>query len=153
MPSFSRRTFIKRTGVALGSTFYLSRAGFAQSPNDKLNIGFIGTANQARFSLNNLNHQNIVALCDIDDNLLAKASHDFPGAKTYNDFRQLIDQKGIDAIVVATPDHTHAVATIAALETGRHVYCEKPLTHTLSECRAVQVAAAKAKKATQIGTQ
>ncbi len=153
MPSLSRRTFIKRTGLALGSTFYFSRAGFGQSPNDKLNIGFIGTANQARFSLNNLNHQNIVALCDIDDNLLAKASHDFPAAKTYNDFRKLIDQKDIDAIVVATPDHTHAVATMAALQTGRHVYCEKPLTHTVSECRAIQLAAAKAKKATQIGTQ
>ena len=87
MSKLSRRTFIQR--AALGTAaFYISRNGFAASPNDKLNIGFVGTANQARFSINNLNHQNIVALCDIDDNLLAKASHDLPGAKTYNDFRQ-----------------------------------------------------------------
>lgn len=153
MPLSNRRTFIKRAGLALGTTFYFSRAGFSQSPNEKLNIGFIGTANQARFSINNLTSQNIVAVCDIDDLLLAKASHDFPHAKTYNDFRRLIEQKDIEAIVVATPDHTHAVATIAALQSGRHVYCEKPLTHTISECRAVQLTAAKAKKATQIGTQ
>jgi predicted dehydrogenase len=153
MPSFSRRSFIKRAGLALGSTFYFSRTGFSQSPNDKLNIGFIGTANQARFSINNLKTQNVVAVCDIDDLLLAKASQDFPSAKTYNDFRKLIEQKDIEAIVVATPDHTHAVATMAALQTGRHVYCEKPLTHTISECRAIQLAAARAKKATQIGTQ
>jgi predicted dehydrogenase len=153
MPSLNRRTFIKRTGVALGSTFYFSRAGFAQSPNDKLNVAFIGTAAQARFSIDHLKNQNVVAVCDIDDLLLAKASKDFPEAKTYNDFRRLIDQKDIEAIVVATPDHTHAVATLAALQTGRHVYCEKPLTHTISECRIIQQAAAKSKKATQIGTQ
>jgi predicted dehydrogenase len=153
MPAISRRVFIQRAGLALGSTFYFSRAGFAQSPNEKLNVGFIGTANQARFSINHLTSQNIVALCDIDDNLLDKAGNDFPHARKHTDFRRLIDQKSIDAIVVATPDHTHAVAAIAALQSGRHVYCEKPLTRTISECRAVQKAAEKAKKATQIGTQ
>ena len=94
-----------------------------------------------------------MALCDVDDGFLAAASKKYPGAKTYNDFRRLLDRKDIDAVVVATPDHTHAVATVAALRSGRHVYCEKPLTRTISECRAVMEAARKAKRATQIGTQ
>src|ERR1051325_8369111 len=129
MSTISRRTFVKRTGLLIGSTFFFSRAGFGQSPNNKLNIGMIGTANQARFSINNLMSENIVAVCDIDENFLAKAAHDFPQAKTYNDFRKLLEQKDIDAVVAAIPDHTHAVATVAALQSGRHVYCEKPLTH------------------------
>jgi predicted dehydrogenase len=152
MPGISRRHFIKSATIGTAA-FYISRKGFAQSPNDKLNIAFVGTANQARFSIGNLTSENIVAVCDVDENYLAKAAQDFPGAKTYNDFRKLLEQKGIDAVVVATPDHTHAVATIAALKSGHHVYCEKPLTHTVSECRKVREAARKAKKATQMGTQ
>lgn len=153
MPKISRRTFLKTTGITAASTFFISRSGFAQSPNNKLNIAMIGTTNQARYDLNNVASENIVAICDIDDNYLAKTAQDFPGAKKFNDFRRVLDQPGIDAVVIAIPDHCHAVATIAALKSGHHVYCEKPLTHTLSECRAVQKAAAKAKKATQIGTQ
>lgn len=153
MSNITRRSFLVRTGILAGSTFFIPRFGLAKSANDKLNIGMIGTAAQARYDLNNVASENIVAVCDIDDNLLAKAGQDFPSAKKYTDFRRLLEQKNIDAVVVGTPDHTHAVATIAALKTRRHVYCEKPLTHTLSECRAVQKAAAKAKKATQIGTQ
>ena len=84
------------------------------SANEKLNIGFIGVAGQAGFSISNLKDQNIVALCDVDANNLAKAAQQFPSAKTHRDFRRLIDQDGIDAIVIATPDHTHAVATAAA---------------------------------------
>ena len=151
MPTLSRRSFL--TGLTLGSTFYISRRAFGQAANDKLNIGFIGTAGQARYSLQNLGSENFAAICDVDENLLAKAAQDFPQAKKYTDFRRLLEQKELDAVVIATPDHTHAVATVAALQKGYHVYCEKPLTHTLSECRAVQRAAEKAKKATQIGTQ
>src|SRR5436190_16301181 len=101
MPGISRRRFIKTAAIG-SAAFYFSRRGFAQSPNDKLNIAFVGTANQARFSIGNLTSENIVALCDVDDNLLAKAAHDFPGAKTHNDFRKMLEQKGIDAVVVAT---------------------------------------------------
>jgi predicted dehydrogenase len=152
MPMLTRRSFIK--SAALGTAaFYVSRKGFSQSPNEKLNIGFIGTANQARFSIGNLTSENIVAVCDVDDNYLSKAVQDFPQAKKYNDFRRLLDQKDIEAVVVAIPDHSHAIATVGALRSGRHVYCEKPLTHTVSECRIVREAARKAKKATQLGTQ
>jgi len=124
-----------------------------QPANSKLNIGVIGVANQGNYNLQNVASENIAALCDVDENLLAKAAEKFPAAKKYSDFRRMIEQKDLDAIVVATPDHTHAVATMAALKSGRHVYCEKPLTHTVSECRAIRKAAAKSGKATQMGTQ
>ena len=124
-----------------------------RSANEKLNIGVVGTANQARFSIDNLKGENIVALCDIDDILLGKASTDFPQAKTYNDFRKLLEQPDLDAVAICTPDHIHAPATVMALRLGKHVYCEKPLTHTVAEARLVAQEAAKAKKATQMGTQ
>ena len=154
----SRRQFLTRTSVRAAG-FWLAapqilRAQKSGSANDKLNIGFIGTAGQAAFSISNLKGiANVAALCDVDDLKLAKAMEQFPGAKTYVDFRRLIDQKDLDAIVVATPDHTHAVASIAALKSGRHLYCEKPLTRTISEARLVTETARAMKRVTQIGTQ
>src|SRR5258708_4324960 len=136
-PLKNRREFIQQS--ALGATG-LWLAGCQAAPrkisaNEKLNLGIIGVAHQAQYDLNNVSSENIVALCDVDDTFLAGAKQKFPAAKTYNDFRHLLDQKDIDAVVIATPDHTHAVATAAALRSGRHVYCEKPLTRTISECR------------------
>src|SRR5687767_10901044 len=145
----TRRKFI--TGLAAVSV--TSAYARKLSANDKLNIGVIGVANQGNYNLNNVASQNIVALCDVDEKKLAAAAAKFPSAKTYHDFRRLIDQKEIDAIVIATPDHTHAVAAVAALKSGRHVYCEKPLTRTISECRRVRELAAKNKLVTQLGTQ
>jgi predicted dehydrogenase len=123
------------------------------SANEKLNLAVIGVANQGNYNLNSVADENIVALCDVDENFLAAAAKKFPQTKTYKDFRRLLDQKDIDAVVVATPDHTHAVAAAAALRSGRHVYCEKPLTRTISECRIVTELARKQKLITQIGTQ
>ena len=154
----SRRAFLRKS-AALGSLAagYGLLGGRAlaeeRSANEKLNIAFVGTAAQARFSIDNLKNQNIVALCDIDDLLLGKASSDFPQAKTYVDFRKMLEQPDIEAVVVGTPDHIHAPATVMALRLGKHVYCEKPLTHTVAEARLVAQEAAKAKKATQMGTQ
>ena len=152
----SRRRFLQQTGLT-GAGLVLANFSLAaatkRSLNEKLNIGIIGVAHQGNYDLSNVTSENIVALCDVDDTYLADTVKRFPGAKTYNDFRRLLDQKDIEAVVIATPDHTHAVATVAALKSGRHVYCEKPLTRTLSECRAVMDAARKAKVATQIGTQ
>jgi predicted dehydrogenase len=150
-----RREFI-RQGV-LG-TASLCLAGCRITPrklsaNEKLNIGVIGVANQGNYNLTNVATENIVALCDVDDTFLAAAKEKFPAAKTYNDLRRLLDQRDLDAVVVAIPDHVHAVATVAALKSGRHVYCEKPLTHTISECRIVMETARKMKRVTQIGTQ
>lgn len=137
-------------GVAAASP---GRRRRKMSPNEKLNIGIIGVANQGRFSLDHVRSENIVALCDIDDNYLGAAAKEFPDAKVYNDFRRMLDQKDIDAVTIATPDHVHAIATMWALKSGRHVYCEKPLTHDIWECRQVEREAAKAKVATQMGTQ
>ncbi|HEY2952527.1 MAG TPA: Gfo/Idh/MocA family oxidoreductase [Verrucomicrobiae bacterium] len=148
---FLQQTFLTAAGLGLIGTSTAQQRKL--SPNDKLNIGVIGVAGQGKFSIDNLSTQDIVALCDIDDKNLAAASLRFPAAKTHNDFRRLVDQRDLDAIVVAIPDHTHAVATVAALKSGRHVYCEKPLTRTVSECRIVRELARKQKLVTQMGTQ
>jgi predicted dehydrogenase len=153
----TRRTFLKQTAFSTAGLWLLgskSSAGPRRiSPNDKLNIGVIGVANRGGDNLNGVSGENIVALCDIDDKYLAAAAQRFPSAKTYNDFRRLLDQKDIDAVVLSTPDHTHAVATVRALKSGRHVYCEKPLTRTVSEARIVTETARKHERVTQIGTQ
>jgi predicted dehydrogenase len=149
----TRRSFLVHTGILAASPFFISRLRAAESANDKLNIGVIGVSNRAGEDLAGVSSQNIVALCDVDDNFLNKVSVKYPGAKKYNDFRRMLDQKDIEAVVVGTPDHTHAVATMGALKGGRHVYCEKPLTHTISECRKVREEAKRAKKVTQLGTQ
>ncbi len=151
----TRREFIRR-GVLATAGLYLAGCRTAPrklSANEKLNLGVIGVANRGGDNLNEVASENIVALCDVDDKFLAAAKQKFPGAKTYNDFRRLLDQRDLDAVVVATPDHTHAVAVVAALKSGRHVYCEKPLTRTISECRIVMDTARRFKRVTQVGTQ
>lgn len=150
-----RREFLKEASIATLGAFYIGRSGFAQSsPNGKLNIGVVGVANRARGNIEGVMGENIVAICDIDDNFLAGAAKDFPKARKHRDFRRMLEQNDIDAVVVSTADHTHAVATVGALRTGRHVYCEKPLTHTVSEARIVsETARRNLKLATQMGTQ
>lgn len=123
------------------------------SPNEKLNLGVIGVGGRGGDNLRGVAQENIVALCDIDDKRLGAAAQQFPGAKTFSDFRQVLELKDIDAVVVSTPDHTHAVITAAALRSGRPVYCEKPLAHTVSEARFVTNLARQTKLATQLGTQ
>src|SRR5437764_10656705 len=143
----SRRKFLASSSVATAAFWiggkYSAPGQSKVSANEKLNIGMIGTANQAAWNLDSVASQNIVAICDVDDRLLAASSQKFPGAKTYNDFRRMLERKDLDAVVVATPDHIHAVATLGALKSGRHVYCEKPLTRTISECRIVRETARK----------
>jgi predicted dehydrogenase len=153
----TRRRFIQTT-AASAAGFWFAGCQTAPTPrklsaNDKLNIGFIGTAGQAGFSIGSLKDHNIVALCDVDEKNLNAAAQKFPSAKTYRDFRRLVEQTDIDAIVVAIPDHTHAVASVAALKSGHHLYCEKPLARTVSETRIVTNLARKMKLVTQIGTQ
>jgi predicted dehydrogenase len=153
--TLNRREFLRGTTFAAAGLWFGTRGAWGknQSPNDKLNLGIIGTANRAASNIAGVASQNIVALCDIDENYLTAAAQKFPGAKTYHDFRKLLDQQNIDAVVISTADHTHAVATVAALKSGRHVYCEKPLAHSVSEARIVAQTAAKYKRATQMGTQ
>ncbi len=158
LKSTTRRHFLKSSAVSLAGLSAMAGRSWGQATqhaNEKLGIAVIGVAGQGQYSIDNLADQAIVALCDVDENRATAARKQFPKARFYADFRQMLDtqHKDIDAVVVATPDHTHAPATLAALRAGKHVYCEKPLTHTVQEARLVAQATAKSKLATQMGTQ
>ncbi len=126
-----------------------------KSPNEKLNIAFVGVANKGGDNLNNLLGENVYALCDVDERLLGQAAGSHRAAKTYRDYRAMIEKeaKNIDAVCVSTADHNHAPATTRALAAGKHVYCEKPLTHCVHEARVVAQMAKKNGLVTQMGTQ
>ncbi|MEO8495620.1 MAG: Gfo/Idh/MocA family oxidoreductase [Planctomycetota bacterium] len=163
MPSrldYNRRDFLKTTAAAgaataVGGVWSELAAREPVSPNEKLNIACIGTANQAQFSVGNVKGENIVALCDIDKNYLDRAVTEFPSARTYTDYRELIEAEAgkVDAVTIAIADHNHAPATIRAIRAGMHTYCEKPMTHTVQESRLVAEAAKERGVATQLGTQ
>lgn len=150
----SRRRLIKGATVsALSAQFVTGRVAAA---SDTVNVAAIGAGSMGAADIRSANQAgaNIVALCDVDDQRAAQVYRDFPDAKRYTDFRRLLDgEKNIDAVIVATPDHTHATITMAAMERGKHVYCEKPLAHTLYEVRMITEAARKYGVATQLGNQ
>jgi predicted dehydrogenase len=153
----SRRQFVATTAMA--SSFLLVPrhvvAGSGEdAPSAKLNIAGIGIGGMGANNLVNLASQNIVALCDVDLNYAAKTIAKYPGAKVWTDYREMLEkQKDIDAVLIATPDHTHAVIAMAAIKAGKHVYCQKPLCHDLYEARMLTQAAAESKVATQMGIQ
>ncbi len=153
----TRRRFIRSSALALAAGPSLLAATAPQvrriSPNSKLNIGVVGVAGRGADNLAGVKGENIVALCDIDSTRLAAAAAKFPGARTFSDFRRMLELPEIDAVVVSTPDHTHAVIAKSAMEGGRPVYCEKPLTHTVSEIRVLAAAARKSGVVTQTGNQ
>jgi predicted dehydrogenase len=122
--------------------------------NEKLNVAMIGVGGRGAANLKGVASENIVALCDVYDPAIDQAAVNYPKARRYRDFRRLYDHAGeFDAVVVSTTEHTHAFATLPALQLGKHVYCEKPLTHNIWEARVIREAATKAKVATQMGTQ
>ena len=124
------------------------------APSDKLNVAGIGVGGQGGGDISQMKEENIVGLCDVDWERAARTFKKFPDAERYRDFRIMLDtEKDIDAVVIGTPDHVHAAATMAALGLGKHVFCEKPLTHTIFEARAVTKAARSAGIATQMGNQ
>lgn len=124
------------------------------APSEKLNIAAIGAGGMGSSNLKGMEHENIVALCDVDDERAAGSFKRYPKAKRYKDFRVMLDQqKDIDAVLIATPDHIHAVAAMAAIKRDKHVYCQKPLTYTVGEARALTEAAREHKVATQMGNQ
>jgi len=158
--NFNRRDFLRVSGgvgaAALSSGVWSELApAQSTSPNEKLSIACIGTANRAAADVGGVEGENIVALVDIDKNYLDRAATKFPNARTYADYREMLDKEAskLDAVVVATADHNHAPAAIRAIRAGLHVYCEKPLTHTVQEARLIAEAAKKHKVATQMGTQ
>lgn len=126
----------------------------AASPNDKLNIAGIGVGGKGYHDIRSVGSENIVAICDVDRNMLERAGKQFPSARKYRDYRELLaKEKDLDAVMIATPDHAHAVVTIAALKAGLHVFCQKPLTRTVGEALQVLEAAETAGTATQMGNQ
>lgn len=158
--SLHRRGFLKTSGSAAGAALTAGvwselPAQESNSANDKLKILCVGTANRAAADVDGVKSQDIVGVCDIDKNYLDRAQKQFPSAKLYSDYREMIANEAdkADAIVIATADHNHAPAAIRGINAGLHCYCEKPLTHTVQEARII-TAAAKAKGvATQMGTQ
>ena len=123
-------------------------------PSDKLNIAGVGVGGRGFGDIRSVPSENIVALCDVDHRHAAKAFKQFPKAKVWTDFRKMLEkQKDIDAVMIGTPDHLHAVICMAAIQLGKHVYCEKPLTHSVYEARKLGEAARKSKVATQMGNQ
>ncbi len=151
----SRRQFLGAAAALTVVSRHVLGAAKTPPPSDRLNIAGIGVGGMGHGNLRNLERsENIVALCDVDHNYAAGTIKRYPKAKTYVDFRKMLDaQKDIEAVVIATPDHTHAVITMAAIKAGKHVYTQKPLTHNVYEARMLAEAAAKHKVATQMGIQ
>jgi predicted dehydrogenase len=153
----SRRQFLAASAAVAAVNFVpisvLGRPGEA-SANNKLNIAGIGIGGQGAWDLEECQSENIVSLCDVDADYAGKTFAKYPKAVRYKDYREMLDkEKGIDAVVVATPDHNHAIVSMTAIKHGKHVYCEKPLTRTVYEARAIAKAAREAKVATQMGNQ
>jgi len=158
---FSRRKFIKNASLAGAGFFIVPRhvlgRGFV-APSDKLNIAGIGAGGKGESDLAEFSKSskvNIVALADVDDRQCKKSRDRFSKAHYYKDFREMLDKEknNIDACSISTPDHTHAVATLACMQLGKHVYTQKPLTHDIYEARVLTEAAKKYKVVTQMGNQ
>ena len=157
----SRRQFLRRAVLAGTATAAVNLSAaparaerlITRSPNEKLNLGIIGVAGRGRSNLDAVAGENLVALCDIDAQRLAGAAAAYSQAATYTDYRTMLDRNDLDAVVVSTPDHTHAVPVVLALKAGLDVYCEKPLAHSVWEIRQMRTWAARQKAVTQMGTQ
>ncbi len=153
----SRRDMLRTAAVAAGvwTTSGHSTRAQSKSPNEKLNVAGIGIGGRGAADVSGAAHENIVALCDVDEQRGGKTFEQHPQAKRYKDFRKLLDEMHgqIDAVVVGTPDHTHAVAGVMAMKLGKHCYCEKPLTHSVYEARMMAQVARENKLVTQMGTQ
>lgn len=157
----SRRNFLKNASLAAAGFYIVPRhvlgRGFI-APSDKLNVAGVGCGGKAEVNLPytyKTGEANIVALCDVDDRMAVNARKSWPKAPFYKDYRALLEKesKNIDAVIVTTPDHMHAPIALAAMQLGKHVYCEKPLTHDIHEARILTQAAKKYKVVTQMGNQ
>lgn len=148
----NRRTFIMGTAGTLAGVA-LARSASHADTGDKVRIGVIGVGGRGEGNWSALTGEEVVMLCDVDLSRVKKATDLYPKAEVVQDFRRVLDRKDIDAVVISTPDHWHAIPSVWAMETGKHVYCEKPLARTIWECRVMEEAAHKHKRVTQMGTQ
>ncbi|WP_372653497.1 Gfo/Idh/MocA family protein, partial [Draconibacterium sp.] len=154
----SRRKFIGTSVAAVAGVSIVPRQAVAGlghiAPSDKLNIAGIGIGGKGKVNLLNMPGQNIVALCDVDWAYAKKVFDEYPKAKKYYDYREMLEkQKDIDAVMIATPDHTHALTAAAAMELGKHAYIQKPLTHSVWESRYLTKLAKRTGVVTQMGNE
>jgi len=156
--SVSRRDFLKSTGAVLAAAYVVPRhvaggVGY-QAPSDTLNIACVGCGGKGHTDVNGVSSENIVALCDVDAVRASETFKEFPSVPKYTDWRRMLDQvQGIDAVTVTTPDHSHAIIALSAMQLGKHVFVQKPLTHTIQEARKLTLTAREAGVATQMGNQ
>lgn len=160
MSNISRRQFIKTgaaalAGISIAPNIILGKSHGHVSPSDKINILGVGIGGRGASVLNGLSSQNIIGLCDVDWNYSGHVFKKYPKAKRFRDYRIMFDKlgKSADAVMIATPDHTHAIIASEAIMMGKNVYCEKPLTHTVYESRLLTKLAEKYNVATQMGNQ
>ena len=155
--NINRRSFIKKASVG-GAAFMILPSSLVRGknvPSNKLNIALIGASGRATAHYNGIKKENVVAICDIDENHLASAAKEFPKAEHYVDWRKCFDRKDLDAVVCCTPDHTHAFISMWAMNRGLHIFLEKPMGLSVEEVRLVRETYIKnkGKIATQHGTQ
>jgi predicted dehydrogenase len=152
----TRRDFMKNT-AALSAAVWVSgqpAPAASRSPNEKLNIAAIGAGGKGRVDIGGCSKENIVALCDADDDRAAETYKKYPSVPKYKDYRKMLEErKDIDAVLVSTPDHHHAPASVMAMKLGKHVYCQKPLTHSIYEARRMREVAREMNVVTQMGNQ
>lgn len=160
MSDFTRRKFLKTgaaalAGITIAPSSILGKSFGHVPPSDKLNIIGVGVGGRGAHVLRSMNTHNIIGLCDVDWKYCSNVFKEYPNAKKYHDFRKMFAElgKSADAVMVATADHTHAIVAGEAMTMGKHVYVEKPLTHTVYESRLLTKLAAKHKVATQMGNQ
>jgi len=153
----NRRDFLRKAAWSSAGLVILHKSRLVRGTqaNEKLNIAGIGVGGRGAADVNGVASENIVALCDVDEKHAAQTFKQYPKAKRYKDFRKMLDEMHhkIDAVVVGTPDHTHAPAAVYAMKLGKHCYCEKPLTHSVYEARVMAEIAREKKLVTQMGTQ
>ncbi len=152
-----RRSFLQAAAVASGTLAFpaVLRSQQGRSPNSKLNVACIGVGGRGGAAVNAMKDENLVAFCDVDDVRAAATFKKFPAVPRFKDYRKLLEQLGnsIDAVTVSTPDHMHFPIAMAAIALGKHVFVEKPMSHTIAEARRLAAAAREKKVATQMGNQ
>ena len=153
----TRRTFLRDMAWTGSNLIILlnSRSVYSTQANERLNIAGIGVGGRGADDVNGVASENVIALCDVDEKHAAQTFERYPKAKRYKDFRKMLDEmhQKIDAVVIGTPDHTHAPAGVMAMKLGKHCYCEKPLAHSTYEARVMAEVAREKKLVTQMGTQ
>lgn len=154
MKHLTRRSFLRSASAVTAGTFFIPNL-ISCSPNNRLNIAVIGVGGRGSASWTQVPRDTIVAMCDVDDRMSAKGYEACPNAKQYKDFRLMFDEMGrdIDAVIIATPDHTHFAAAMAAMQLGKHVLVEKPLAHNIWQLRTLQKAAKHYGIVSQMGNQ